>query len=410
MAGLSGAGAIWLDVTRLATRAGRGVLTGIDRVELAYLDHLVAECGAQARFLLRTTRGYLLLDQRGGALLSDLATGRKAPGVADRLSRLLGKGPDLRHRVEAALRPCAIDRCLVTGLARMVARRGGGGFWYLNTGHANLDARGLGTLSRGNRVRIGVLIHDLIPITHPDLVAPAMPDRFARRLEQVREHADLVICNSAVTAGDLAAHWASAPHAPPRIVAHLGVVRPPPRPDRPRDPRHVVMLGTIEPRKNHALMLDTWERLARDLPPEALPQLHIIGPTGWQVEALMARIARHPLSGRAIHLHGALPQGAVDAHLARAAALVFPSLAEGYGYPPLEAALAGAVPICSDLPVFRETLGNSAVYVAHQDAYSWAETIKKLLVVSNDLPFLPAPDAPGWDAHFDKVGAHLAHP
>lgn len=128
MAGLSGAGAIWLDVSRLASRAGRGVLTGIDRVELAYLDHLLAECGTQARFVMRTTRGYLLLDQRGGALLSDLVTGRAALGVADLVSRLLGKGSDPRHRLEAALRPHAIDRCLATGLARMVARRGDGGF------------------------------------------------------------------------------------------------------------------------------------------------------------------------------------------------------------------------------------------------------------------------------------------
>jgi glycosyltransferase involved in cell wall biosynthesis len=114
--------------------------------------------------------------------------------------------------------------------------------------------------------------------------------------------------------------------------------------------------------------------------------------------------------GRFIHLHGPLPEVAVQDHLARAGALVFPSLAEGYGYPPLEAALAGALPICSDLAVFRETLGKSAVYVARQEAYSWVETIQKHLVDSNDLPSLPAPDALGWDAHFEIVGASLAHP
>lgn len=409
MAGLTQAGAIWLDVTRLVTRAGRGVLTGIDRVELAYLDHLSAVGGADARFLLRSTRGYLVLDRRGGMLLADIVAGRAAIGRADWLSRMIAKGSDPRHRVEAALRPLAIDRCLVSGLSRMVARAARGPFWYLNTGHANLETRSLAGIAQHKAARIGVLIHDLIPITHPDLVAPGMTARFSQRLERARRYADLIICNSAVTAGDLAAHWAGADHAPRRIVAHLGVT-PQPRHDAPRDPRHIVMLGTIEPRKNHALMLDVWEILARDLPPEALPHLHIIGPTGWQVEALMARILAHPLLGRAIHLHGTLPEAEVQAHLAHAGALVFPSLAEGYGYPPLEAVLAGALPICSDLPVFRETLGKSAVYVADQDAYSWMETIKKHLVVSNELPSRPAPNAPGWDAHFDIVGASLAHP
>lgn len=408
MAGLGQSGAIWLDVTRLVTRAGRGVLTGIDRVELAYLDHLLALSDADAWFLLRTTRGYLLLDRRGGALLSHLVTGRAQMGPADRLSRLFGKGNDPRHRVEAALRPLAVDRCMRMGLFRMISRRTNAPFWYLNTGHANLDGGTLGAFSRHRDARIAVLIHDLIPLTHPDLVASGMTGRFTRRLEQLRAHADLVICNSGATAHDLTAHWHHTDHAPPWIVAHLGVT-PKPRSDVPRDPRHVVMLGTIEPRKNHALMLDVWDRLAATLPAERMPHLHIIGPTGWNVGALMARLQAHPLLGRTIHLHGPLPEAEVQDHLARAAALVFPSLAEGYGYPPLEAAMAGALPICSDLPVFRETLGKSAVYVARQEAYSWAETIQKYLVVSNDLPSLPAPDALGWDAHFEIVGAALAH-
>jgi glycosyltransferase involved in cell wall biosynthesis len=407
MAGLGQAGAIWLDVTRLVTRAGRGVLTGIDRVELAYLEHLLDD--ARARFLLRTTRGYLLLDGRGGAVLSDILSGRADLGRADWLSCATGKGSDPRHRVEAALRPHAIDRCLVWGLSRMLDRQADGALWYLNTGHANLDRNTLGPIGQTTAARIAVLIHDLIPITHPDLVAPGMTARFSQRLEQVRAHADLIICNSAATAGDLTAYWQGPAHAPQRIVAHLGVTRPPPH-DAPRDAQHIVMLGTIEPRKNHALMLDVWDILAATLPPEEMPQLHIIGPTGWNVAPLMARIKAHPLLGRFIHLHGPLPEVAVQDHLARAGALVFPSLAEGYGYPPLEAALAGALPICSDLAVFRETLGKSAVYVARQEAYSWVETIQKHLVDSNDLPSLPVPDALGWDAHFEIVGASLAHP
>ena len=408
MPGLLQAGVIWLDVTRLVSRAGRGVLTGIDRVELAYLEHLLTCPTAAVRFLLCSTRGYILLDKDGGKVLRDLVLGQMPLGPADRLSRLFGKGTDPRHRVEASLRSLAIARCLRGGLGRMIGRMAKGPGWYLNIGHTGLSAARLAAFSSQSEMRVAVLIHDLIPITHPDLVAPGMPARFATRLDAVRAYADLVICNSAATAGELKRHWAGG-QSPHRIVAHLGVEAAL-RDDTARDRRHVVMLGTIEPRKNHGLMLDTWEVLARDLPQDHLPQLHIIGPTGWQVDALMERLARHPLLGRAIHHHGPLSEAEVRRHLARAAALVFPSLAEGYGYPPLEAALAGAMPICSDLSVFRETLGNSAVYVPHQDAYSWAETIKKLLVVSDELPSLPLPKAPGWDAHFETVGAFLAHP
>jgi glycosyltransferase involved in cell wall biosynthesis len=406
MAGLDQAGPIWLDVTRLLSRAGRGVLTGIDRVELAYLQHLLILGDPATRYLARTTRGYLLLDNRGGARLAGIIGGEVRPDRADLLSRSLGKGSNTRHRVEASVRPFAVDRGLPRGLMRMIDRRAPGPMTYLNIGHSNLSQATLGAFGRSRWARTAVLIHDLIPITHPDLVAEGMPARFAGRLERVRTHADLVICNSAATEADLAVHWGDGPR-PASVVAHLGLDQRP-RASTARDPRHFVMLGTIEPRKNHALILDVWERLADDLPDALMPVLHIIGPTGWRVEDLMARLSVHPLLGRSIHLHGALPEAEMQAHLARATALLFPSLAEGYGYPPLEAALAGAVPICSDLPVFAETLGKSAVYLNARDAYPWVETIKKHVLGTEVLQTRPMPRASGWQLHFSKVGAALA--
>ncbi len=393
--GLGQLGAIWLDVTRLVSRAGRGVLTGSDGV----------------RFLLRSTRGYLVLDRKGGALLSGVLTGKSTlPERADLLSRAYGKGSDPRHRVETALRRVARDRCLPGGLWRAIWRQGGTGFTYLNTGHSNLSEATLRAMGAAPGVRIAVLVHDLIPITHPDLVEQGMPERFAGRIERVARYADLVICNSAATEADLAAHWRDRPGAPPRVVAHLGLeAEAEPPPEVERRPDHFVMLGTIEARKNHAMIIDAWERLADELPPENLPQLHIIGPVGWRVEALMARLRAHPLLGRAIHLHGPLPEAEVRSHLARATALLFPSLAEGYGYPPLEALRAGALPICSDLPVFRETLGNSAVYLDVTDTYSWVVTIKQHMMGMAEVPRPVAPILPDWSGHFDRVGAALAH-
>jgi glycosyltransferase involved in cell wall biosynthesis len=338
--------------------------------------------------------------------LADILAGSGMPVQGDALSRVLGKGSDPRHRVEFALRAVAVDQALPFALPRMIARAEGP-FTYLNIGHSNLTRRTLASFAAAPNARSAVLIHDLIPITHPDLVAEGMPARFAGIIDRVRRHVDLVICNSDVTKADLDAHWRGDAQRPPAVTARLGV-DPPRRVNTPRDARSFVMLGTIEPRKNHALILDAWDLLAADLPPDLMPDLHIIGPVGWRVDALMARIAAHPLLGRSIHLHGPLPDAAVQGHLARATALLFPSLAEGYGYPPLEAALMGTVPICSDLPVFRNTLGNSAVYLGADDAYSWVETIKNHVSGIDALPVLPPPDCPGWPEHFERVGQALA--
>lgn len=399
--------AMWLDVTRLVSRVGRGVLTGVDRVEAAWLRHLCIEHSSDSRFLLQTTRGYLLLDNRGADRLLSFVAGSPLPARGDWLSRLIGKGSIPRHRVESVLRPLAIDRCLPIGLDRLIARAGTGRFVYLNVGHSNLSHATLGAFAAVPDARVAVLIHDLIPITHPDLVAADMPARFAARLETVRCHADLVICNSDATESDLAEYWRGDPVCPPSIVAPLGV-EPQSRVDALRDPRHFVMLGTIEPRKNHALMLDVWEILARDLPPDRMPMLHVIGPTGWKVDGLMRRLSDHPLRGRFIHLHGHLSEAEVGAHLARAVALLFPSLAEGFGYPPIEAALAGALPICSDLPVFRKTLGDCAVYHDARDAYQWSETLKRHCLGIEILPVLPQPRVSSWGEHHQTVARALA--
>lgn len=398
---------VWLDVTRLVSRAGRNVLTGIDRVEHAWLLHLIETGPPETRYILRSTRGYLLLDRRGAIRLAAIMAGGDLPERGDLVSRLTGKARAPRHRVEAALRAVAVDRALPFGLPRLLARAAPRRFTYLNLGHSNLSQATLTAFAGAPQARVAVLIHDLIPITHPDLVADGMPARFAGRIDRVRQTADLVICNSNATAADLAAHWQNAPRRPPVCIAPLGVDVPP-RATGPRDPRHFVMLGTIEPRKNHALMIDVWERLAAELAPDQMPHLHIIGPTGWKVAALMDRLARHPLLGRSIHLHGPMPEVEVQAHLSRAVALLFPSLAEGYGYPPLEAALRGALPICSDLPVLRNSLGNSAVYLNVTEAYSWSETIKKHVLGMSALPDFPPPEVTRWPAHFETVARALA--
>lgn len=399
--------ATWLDVTRLVSRAGRHVLTGVDRVELAWLRHLLAVGHPDTRFILRSTRGHLLLDHRGAGCLVAILDGAPLPARADRLSRLIGKGSDPRHRVESVLRSNALDRALPRGLPRLIARAATAPFTYLNVGHANLSPRTLGAYAAAPQARVAVLVHDLIPVLHPDLVADDMPRRFANRLETIRLCADLVLCNSEATQDDLATYWHHRPDRPASVVAPLGI-DPRPCGTGPRETRHFVMLGTIEPRKNHALMLDVWEQLARDLPPERMPHLHIIGPTGWRVEALMRRLADHPLRGRFLHLHGPLPEAEVAAHLSRATALLFPSLAEGYGYPPIEAALCGALPICSDLPVFRKTLGESAVYRSATDAYPWAEIIKRHCLGIEILSVLPPPTITTWGEHHETVARALS--
>ena len=395
----------WLDVTRLASRAGRGPLTGVDRVEIAYLRHLL---GPNSKFLCRTTRGYLLLDEAGAAALAEMADGTREPGPADALSRVMGRGGQMRHRVEATLRGYAIDRCLPNRLGQMLARCGGSQF-YLNVGHSNLSEATLAAFHARTTSKTAVMIHDLIPLQHPHLMADGMAEAFAGRIDRVRKYADLVILNSEDTAGALAAHWADQDAPAWRVVAPLGV-RSVKKIEGPRNTREFLMLGTIEPRKNHALMLDVWDMAAEQMAAEDMPVLHIVGAPGWKSDDVMARIKAHPQLGQSIHYHGALPDRQVETLLGQVGAVLFPSVAEGYGYPPLEAALAGTVSILPRLPIYRETLGECGVYVNAFDAYNWLTILRQHMRGQTTWSDLSTLKVPSWDEHFRRVAEEIIPP
>ncbi|MEM6390654.1 MAG: glycosyltransferase family 1 protein [Pseudomonadota bacterium] len=395
-------GSVWLDLSRMISRVGRAAPTGIDRVELAWAHHLLH--GPSPAFALcRTTRGFLLLDRTGMERLLALAKGDVPLGGADALSRLIGRGGDPRHRVEGMLRPLAVDRCLPGRLAAMVGR------WrpevYFNVGHSNLTQPSLRAL-RSMGAAVVVLLHDAIPVTHPHLVPAAQPNRFKAKLAAVAGSASLVVTVSDAAKRDLQSILPSS--GPPVTVAPLGVALPDDRRLGEAARSGFVAVGTLEPRKNHALLLSAWEGLEARLGAPDLPQLKIIGQPGFQGAAIKRQIEDHRLYGRSIFLETGAGDAAVAEALTQADALLYPTFAEGFGLPPWEALVRGALPICSDLPVLRDALGPHAIYLDPNDSLAWTETIIQRL--SGNLPAKPAKSIawPRWAEHFENVNAAVA--
>lgn len=390
-----------LDLTRLVSRLGRGPLTGVDRVELAYLQHLLS-CPEPLFGLVRTSVGFILLDRKGSLAVHRLATGAEPPGATDLIGRLLHRRDPQRARAEASARRLAVARCTLFGLAPMLRRHLPAGASYLNTGHANLTQRTLGAV-KASGGRVAVLVHDVIPLEHPEFTRPDIPAVFARKLAAVADHADLLIHTTRDARRRTEAHL---PRSVPGVVAALGVDLA--APDHAALPAldlrrpYFVTIGTIEPRKNHALLLDVWQRLHDILPEAEIPRLFLLGGRGWRNEAVFARLDRAPFMGRTVFELPGLSDGAVSALLQGAEALLFPSFAEGYGLPPVEAAALGVPVVCAPLAVFRETLGDYPVYLEPTDVYSWVETI-----VAWGKDTTPEAGqrrrAPNWEDHFNQV-------
>lgn len=389
-----------MDITRLIRRAGR-VSTGVDRVELAYLTHLLDR--PEPLFAIaRTTLGYVLLDGAGARGIAARLTGAAAWGAADRLSIVARrKGPAVQ-RAESDLRRLALARAVPRRLQKMLSRHLPAGVAYLNTGHSNLTDRMVWALRHGPGARIAVLIHDTIPLDFPQFQRPETPASFRAMLRRA-QRADLLIFNSDHSRASVAAHLAG--EMPPSVMAHLGVA--PMRPDAGAVPGdlsgrrpYFVTLGTIEPRKRHDLLLDIWD----DWGPDA-PGLLILGARGWNNAAVFDRLDRLPAGGP-VRERAGLPDGAVAALMAGSCGLLFPSEAEGFGLPPIEAAMLDIPVICRDLAVYREVLGDIPVYLNETDRYLWRNSIESLLKGRQQAEravsasgFIP----PTWADHFDTV-------
>lgn len=374
-----------IDVSRLIWRVWTGRHpTGIDRVCLAYLDHF----GPRAQAVL----------QRNG-LLRILT-----PRQSDRLFALLLRGGREFRKGFALMLPG-------------IALRGTGngdceGRIYLNIGHTGLDEPSLPDWVRRRRIKAVYLIHDLIPITHPEFCREGEAEKHLVRMAHVLDSATGIIANSQVTLDEFANHARRQGKAMPASTSAWISGNPIPEGtsrsamDRP----YFVAVGTIEGRKNHILLLKIWQYLVEQLGSEA-PRLLIIGQRGWEAEHALAMLDRNPALRGPVRELGDCDDVELARLIAGARALLMPSFAEGFGLPVVEALQLGTPVIASDLPVFREIAGDIPTYLDPTDGAGWQ---REILAFQRDCPervrqlaTMQGYRAPDWAQHFVKVEAWL---
>lgn len=393
-----------VDLTRLVSRVGRGPHTGVDRVELAYLTEFLAR--PEPLFgLVATSVGVSVLDRGGVAALSARILGQVAWGRADLLARFSRSLGPLRQRAESDVRRLARGSARPQRLGPLLRKWLPDGVAYYNTGHANLTDATFDAVKALPGARISVLIHDTIPLDYPQFTRPDQGAVFAAKMARVAAHADRVICNSAATAADVARQFEPMGRVPDRVVAHLGIDPAMAAPPLPLEfaalQPYFLCLGTIEPRKNHALLLDVWDRFG-----SAAPHLLIVGSRGWRNDAVFARLDRLDPGGPVREITGADDETRA-ALLANAAGLLFPSHAEGFGLPPAEAASRGIPVLCNDLAVLHEILGDYPVYAPVTDSYHWHRAIETLTerwrAGQGTLGQIFRGTLPTWAAHFNRI-------
>lgn len=414
---------VLFDASRLLSRSERAAPTGVDRVCLAYAEWLLGRPDVVVRPVkarqnqlvavdpdwfarcvadLRTRWSGDFFDRPLTSLETRLLAALNSPGIP--AESVLSPPPDPGARK-------APDR--TPGWRQILRTRRLGpsprGDLYFNVGHTTLGDAAILSRLRAQGTECVVMIHDLIPITHPEFCRPGDGDKHRQRVRTALRHASRILVNSRYTGDELTAFAArEGLPIPPVDVAHLGLepifLTPGPAAPPVRDrPPYFVHVGTIEARKNLAFLLTIWRRLHEQMGADT-PRLVLIGRYGWENEAVLDHLERSPNLRGVVHQAANLPD-AVLADLMRGAhAVLAPSSVEGFDLPAVEALALGVPLIASDIPAHRE-LAPEARLVDPLDGLGWLQAIAE---AARRRPE-PVQDAatPDWPRHFARVAASI---
>jgi glycosyltransferase involved in cell wall biosynthesis len=219
-----------------------------------------------------------------------------------------------------------------------------------------------------------VTVHDLIPLSHSELCLDD-PSRFYELLDILIEKAAAVHAISHYTGNMLVKVFGERVQSKLRVI-HQALTQRACAPEQDEavvakklsifDSFHhgdcdhsLLQLGTLEPKKNHAITLEAHRILRRRFPGL---RLLIIGKEGWLCNDLVNSL---PLrASNDVEWLQSAPRSSVRWHLNNSLAVVFPSIVEGWGLPPLEAMAAGTPAVCSDIPACQEACGEGAAGMA----------------------------------------------
>ncbi len=245
-------------------------------------------------------------------------------------------------------------------------------------------ASGIYTQWREAGVSVSFLIHDILPVTRPEFFPEHAGDGHAEWLRCIGSQADRLICISQAVA-DEAQAWMQADGmrtSAQFAILHHGADIGNSFPSRglPPDAAQVLdalasapsflMVGTIEPRKGHLQAIRAFEALWQKGSPA---RLVVVGREGWtalsqnlrrNIPQTMDALRNHPELNKRLIWLADISDEYLEKIYAASTCLLFPSEAEGFGLPLIEAAKFARPVIARDIPVFREIAGQHAYYFA----------------------------------------------
>lgn len=228
-------------------------------------------------------------------------------------------------------------------------------------------------LWRRSGIGIHILVYDLLPSTHPQWFTRRGASNHRRWLATLAECADGLICISNTVARDLRA-WAVAKRWPRVDEIRIGTMRlgatfrhgldkppiVPPALEAFADREIILMVGTVEPRKDYDFALEVLTLFWSSRDDRSI--VVIVGKPGWKTGRIQARLREHPLAGQRLFWLNDADDQQLAWLYANSTVLLSTTRAEGFGLPIAEALSSGLPVIAPDLVVFREFGGSGVTF------------------------------------------------
>ena len=234
------------------------------------------------------------------------------------------------------------------------------------------------------RTPVVATLYDAIPLTNPEWANPRLRTMKNWLLTHCAQAADAVIAISNAAVADLVEHY-RIPRARIRVI-QLGVdlrwfERPPDEHVAATLQAHglargyFLHVGTLQPRKNLDALVTAYERLPESV--QTRRQLVLVGKYGWGVPRLRDRLLSKRAAGRVVWLDY-VPRDVLQSLYYGAGAFVFPSLAEGFGLPVMEALAVGLPVVASDLPALVEIADGHATFVEPASSEALGDALEQI--------------------------------
>lgn len=377
---------VFYDVTRLIARSQAITPTGIDRVDIKYVNYLY-NSQKYNLFCVFLHKGifHLCTGEDSELLITSLYQRWIESSLDNKV--LLGiKKIDFFKFYEKRIQK---DKCSILDkeLMKHLSNFSNDTSVYLNVSHhgiGQIDAYYI--FKTLGKMKIIFYLHDLIPIDYPEYVRQGDEITHQKRIDVMANFADTILVNSKYTEECFIQNCKKNNYSIPMVkVLHIGVedsfleIK-----EEPLDGElsflknidYFIYVGTIEPRKNHLMLLNLWRQYLSKC--ENSPKLVLLGKRGWNNEAVFDLLDRCPaLQDSIIELHG-VSDGVMVSLIKNSKGALFPTFVEGWGMPLVEAMSMKVPMLAADIPALREAGQNLAEYIDPIDSLGWKDAILKL--------------------------------